>query len=246
MSLVRRSAIWPDFPFLFPFGSVIAAIIVASITRGRSGLKDFLSRCLRWRVGLKWYAAALLVPVALALVQVFLNVLSGAPMPTAAQLGPWFGVLLLFPDSFIDAPLGEESGWRGFALPRFSASRSPLTNTLILGALLAGWHLPLALVAPSVVAYLIGTVASAVLANWVYYNARESALLVILYHTASNTMGRYFFPMFSGADLVRMSWLFAAVYSLAAVVLILVNGPTLRRQPATQADTAQLPQPQIP
>src|SRR5689334_12780382 len=53
-------------PFLFPFGSVIAAIIVASLTNGMAGLKDPLSRCLRWRVGLRWYAAALLVPVAIA------------------------------------------------------------------------------------------------------------------------------------------------------------------------------------
>ena len=41
------SAIVPGFPFLFPFGSVIAAIIVASVTRGMVGLKDLLSRCPR-------------------------------------------------------------------------------------------------------------------------------------------------------------------------------------------------------
>src|SRR6186997_303996 len=55
----------PGFPLLFPFGALIAAITVASITQGRAGLKDLLSRCLRWRVGLRWYAAALLVPVAI-------------------------------------------------------------------------------------------------------------------------------------------------------------------------------------
>ena len=63
------SAIWPEFPFLFPFGSIIAAIIVSSITRGMDGLKDLLRRCLRWRVGLRWYAAALLIPVAMGLVR---------------------------------------------------------------------------------------------------------------------------------------------------------------------------------
>jgi hypothetical protein len=48
-------------PFLFPLGSILSALIVASVTGGRNGLKDLLSRCLRWNVGLKWYAAALVL-----------------------------------------------------------------------------------------------------------------------------------------------------------------------------------------
>src|SRR6185503_592981 len=102
---------WPGFPFLFPFGSVIAAIVVASVTNGMSGLKDLLSRCLRWRVGLRWYAAALLVPVAIGSTVMGLNALLGAPLPSAAQLGPRYGIFLLFPMAMIDAPLQENSGW---------------------------------------------------------------------------------------------------------------------------------------
>jgi CAAX protease family protein len=183
------SKTWPDFPFLFPYGPLLAAVIVASATRGRDGLKELLSRWLRWRVELKWYLAALFVPVAIALATVFLNTLLGASKSATAQLGPWYSVFFLFPMALVDAPLGEETGWRGYALPRFSARRSPLATSLILGVIIAGWHVPVALAAPSIAAYLIGSVASAVLANWVYYNAHESALLVILYHTAQNTIG---------------------------------------------------------
>ena len=82
------SAIWPEFPFLFPFGSIIAAIIVASVTRGMDGLEGFASRCLRWRVGLRWYAAALLVPVAIGLAVMVLNTLLGAPLPTRPSSAP--------------------------------------------------------------------------------------------------------------------------------------------------------------
>src|SRR4051812_49617018 len=78
------SAIWPDFPFLYPFGSVIAAIIVASITRGMDGLKDLLSRCLRWRVGVRWYAAALLVPAAVGPAVLVVKKLLWAPPPPLA------------------------------------------------------------------------------------------------------------------------------------------------------------------
>ena len=227
------SATWPNSPFLFPFGPFVAALIVTSVTRRREGLKDLLSRCLRWRVGPTWYAAALLVPVAIALTAVSLNILLGATMPTAAQLGSWYSLFLLFPAALVDAPLWEETGWRGYAMPRFPASRSPVANTLIFGVLFAAWHLPLALADCALAApYLIAGIASAVMTNWVYYNTRESALLAILYHTAANTIGGfYFFPMFSGPDSVRLWWLYAAVYCVAAVVVVLAAGTNLQRQP---------------
>src|SRR5215218_6303247 len=79
----------PSFPFLFPYGPLLAALLVASATTGRAGLKDLASRCLRWRVGLRWYAAAGLTPVAIALAAVGLNVLLGAAMPPGEQIGPW-------------------------------------------------------------------------------------------------------------------------------------------------------------
>jgi CAAX protease family protein len=230
---VLLTAAWPSFPFLFPYGPLLAALIMATATRGAEGLKELASRCLRWRVGLRWYAAAILVPVALALAAVTGNVLLGAPMPAAAQLGPWYGVFLRLPEVLFDAPLGEETGWRGYALPLLPAGRSALTSSLILGLLVAGWHLPIALEAPALVPYLLGTVASAIVANWVYYNTRGSALLVILYHTVQNAVGGWFlFSVFGGADLVRLWWLWGALYCAAAVCVVLLTGPTLSRRPA--------------
>jgi membrane protease YdiL (CAAX protease family) len=231
----------PNFPFLFPLGPLLAALIMAGLT---GGMKDLVSRCLRWRVGLQWYAAALLVGAGIGLIAVYLNVLLGAPAPTAALLGPWYGLFLLFPGAVLDAPLGEEPGWRGFALPRFSANRSPLANSLILGVLLVGWHAPLVVFEPALAApYLIGALASAVVTNWVYYNTRGSALMAMLYHSAANTVGIFFSPMFSGPDMVRYYWLLAGVTWLAAVVVVLATGPTLQRRPALQLETAYADQP---
>ena len=218
---------WPDIPFLFPYGPMLAAVTRCKHHMRRAGLKDILWRCLRWRVGLRWYAAALLLPVAIALATVSFNVLFAGDKFSAERIGleqiNWYSLILLFPVAMIDAPLGEESGWRGYALPRFPASRSPLENTLILGVLLAGWHLPIALSEGSIAApYLIAAVASAVVTNWVYYNADESALLAILYHTAANTMGLYLFQGSSGSELERLFWLLAAVNCVAAAIVVLV------------------------
>lgn len=39
--------------------------------------------------------------------------------------------------------LGEEIGWRGFALPRFQESLGSLGGSIATGIFWAGWHLPL-------------------------------------------------------------------------------------------------------
>jgi hypothetical protein len=207
-------------PALFPFGSLLAALVVASVTKGREGLRDLSSRCLRWRVGLRWYAAALLVPVAIALSAVRLDVLLGAPLATTTPAGPWWNLVVLFPMAVVDAPLWEEPGWRGYALPRFPGGRSPLANSLVLGLLLAGWHLPIAVSGGAlVVPYLIATIASAVVTNWVYYHAGESALLAIVYHSAANSMGMYFSRTSSAPGAARYFWSLAAANCVAAVVV---------------------------
>jgi len=229
----------PNIPFLFPFGPLLAALIVASLS---GGLKDFASRCLRWRVGLKWYAAALFVPAFIGLVTIFLSVLLGGQVPDAAKLGPWYSLFLIFPMALVDAPLGEESGWRGFALPRFPVNRSPLFNTLILGLLVMGWHLPLVIEEPSLIApYVLAGIASAILTNWVYYNTRGSALMAMLYHTAANTIGIYYSPMLSDADQVRYYWMLAVVNWVVAVGVILMTGPTLQRKTKGFAQAFQIP-----
>jgi uncharacterized protein len=52
-----------------------------------------------------------------------------------------FAVRLVNPG---DGALGEEPGWRGFALAGLQGSGlSPQASTLILGVLVSGWHVPI-------------------------------------------------------------------------------------------------------
>jgi len=93
----------------------------------------------------------------------------------------------------------------------------------------AGWHFPLTLAEPSLIApYLLSTLASAFVTNWVYYNARESALLAILYHSAANTIGIYYSHMLAGADLTRYFWLLAAVNLVVAIGVVFFDQKTWR------------------
>src|SRR5215212_10102076 len=139
-------AVYPNpFP-VFPYGPFLAAVIVLALTTGKTGVKDLLRRLVLWRMGLRWYAVALLLPVALALAAVYLNVLLGASAPSLEELGSWPSLLVLFPLTLlVGGPLGEVAGLSGFAPPRLQTGRAALPASLILGALIALWHRPLLL-----------------------------------------------------------------------------------------------------
>ena len=80
------------------FGPFLAALVVLAVTEGKSGVMGLLRRMVRWRVGLQWYAVALLLPIAVTLAAAALNVflLGAQRTSSAADLGGWSSFLLLF------------------------------------------------------------------------------------------------------------------------------------------------------
>jgi uncharacterized protein len=239
---------WPLYAFglspspIIGFGPFFAAVVVLALIGGKAGVMILLRRMLRWRVAALWYAAALLLPVAIALGAMVLNVVLGARPPSSAELGAWpsliptFFLLLLIPGI---SGAWEEPGWRGYALPKLQVGRSALSASLILGVVWAFWHLPLmvaAVIPWSDIAYV--TVQSVVYA-WLFNNTGGSVLLVMLFHTMNNVIsGGYFHAMFSGAEWVRMGWLLVALWCAVAVIVVVVNGPKhLSRNRAKQTPT---------
>jgi uncharacterized protein len=227
---------WILYAFgLFPnpvasFGPFLAAIVVLALTEGKVGLLGLFRRMVRWRVAPGWYAVALLLPVVLAASATALNVLLGAQPPSAAQLGAWTGVFSTFAIVLLIPGFGgawEEPGWRGYALPRLQNGRSALVASLILAALIAGWHLPLMMAGQVHYSDIVLILAGVIVFNWVFNNARGSVLIIMLMHAANNAVsGSFFSPMFSGADSLRQSWLLAFVWAVVAGLVIAVAGPT--------------------
>jgi len=188
------------------FGPSLAAVILTATGEGVSGLRRLVGRLLLWRVGLRWYARVLLFPAAISLASTALYVLFGGPAPDFAdppvtlfyppelsEISPM--VLLpfvLLQTLLFSSPMGEEIGWRGYALPRLQALRSALWASVILGLLWALWHLPLYLTHGHPLSgeffgwALLGFVADAILFTWVYNNTRGSLLLALLFHASFN------------------------------------------------------------
>jgi membrane protease YdiL (CAAX protease family) len=134
--------------------------------------------------------------------------------------------------------LGEELGWRGYALPRLQARHSGLVASLILGALWAAWHLINATI-PGMSAYwnsfpafALFVIPQTILFTWLANHTRASVLLAWLFHAAINAAGSQLFV----GDQVRQWWLSGVVYGLAALIVIIVTGSELARRPAPQVE----------
>ena len=251
MSLVKRHPLiaffvlalalswWPWILYAFglypapiaSFGPFLAALVVLAITQGKSGIGGLLRRMVRWRVGIRWYAVALLLPVGIALAATALNVLLGAQAPSAADLGGWTGLFSTFALALLIPGIGgtwEEPGWRGFALPRLQAGRSALVASLILGAVWALWHLPFVVATGQMGGWdIVIIMAWTLVLTWVYNGTGGSVLIIMMMHAMFNTLsGSFISPLaFSGADSVRQSWLLAAVWCAVAVAVVMWAGP---------------------
>lgn len=209
---------------LNPLGPLVAALVLSAITGGWKSSKRLLRPIIEWRVGVRWYAVVFLLPAVICVVIVLLNVSLGAPRPTAVQLAKWTELPERFLFIFLFVGLGEEPGWRGFALPRLQAKYSELRASLILAVFWAAWHLPLTateLKPEHVPQFLISIFSATLVLTWVFNRTKGSVLLPMIFHSAVNTIGGgYFFQMFSGANLLRLWWLFAAAWCLAGIFAV--------------------------
>jgi membrane protease YdiL (CAAX protease family) len=268
-SLVRRSPLMSFFAFAYaltwgvgallrgePTGLLstngmfigapaLAALLVIAATSGRAGFRDLRSRLLRWRVSPRWYAVVLgvpllIVPIALA---VNITVLGGSALdwtkaPPLARVVLFFALFLFVP---FTAPLGEEIGWRGFALPRLLTTRSALAASLILAALWAPWHLPTILADPAarpIVPFFLGFPSLAILFTWVFIHTKGSLLVAVLFHAWYDIVLLFPAEMLAAADTERMFWALAAVQGLVAVAVSVLGG--LRRPGQVEAELIEL------
>ena len=127
--------------------------------------------------------------------------------------------------------MGEELGWRGYALPRLQARHSALLASIVLGLLWGLWHLPLFLTQGDARAsipfgwWMAGIVVAAIVYTWVYNHTQGSLLIVLLLHTTTALTSSFL----SSAATTPM---FEVVVQLVAVgILVLATGPTsLSRQ----------------
>jgi membrane protease YdiL (CAAX protease family) len=179
------------------YGPAEAALLVAALI-GRDVLRDLGRRLSRWRVPLCWYAVVLLGPAAFwAAVLVVVGVLGllgipydgeAAPQPILTDLG--VSALPLLAVIVVTDGLGEETGWRGFAIPRLLRRLPSFSASAVLGVIWACWHLPLLWTAGAMLegasfwVLLLELPARSVVFTWIFRATGGSALVAVLLHAA--------------------------------------------------------------
>jgi membrane protease YdiL (CAAX protease family) len=175
------------------WGPAVAALLAAAITGGRAAVRELGARLVRWRVGWPWYAVVLAGPAAFSLaVAGAYAALGGSWVAPRAFDGNLLGLIPFFVVLALTDGLGEELGWRGYALPRLLARHGALAASLSLGVVWALWHLPLfwtegaVLYGRPVWLPFLELPAEAVIYTWIFQHTRGSALPAVLLHASSN------------------------------------------------------------
>jgi membrane protease YdiL (CAAX protease family) len=233
-----------DLWYLFIYGPFLTGAFVTWIADGRPGLRTYFSRMVRWRVGVVWYAVALLLPPAVKLAAAGLNVISGATVSPDFQLPPVTEIVVafIFP-SFLLIALGEEPGFRGFALPRLLIGRSALAASLILGVLHAIWHIPVIVYGSDTPLVILIVISGAILNTWLFNHTNGSVLLAMLLHASLDVTVGIFNPMFAGAASERYLIWQTILFVVIGILLPVLTGRELGRQSARSKPIAAAEQP---
>jgi membrane protease YdiL (CAAX protease family) len=212
-----------------PFGPFLAALIVLAVTEGKFGVIGLFRRMGRWRVNVIWYLIALATPVVLSAVAVLLNIALGAETVLSMANINGLDVLSTFAMMLLIPGFGgawEEPGWRGYAVPRLQSGRTALRAAVILGLLIAGWHLPLILVGQVSWTDMIQIIGAVIIFNWLFNNARGSVLIIMLAHASNNTVwSTLTSQVVAEPDFFRQAVLQAVVWCVTAVIVVLAAGP---------------------
>jgi membrane protease YdiL (CAAX protease family) len=224
----RLDPVTVDAPIL-PIGPLLAALIVLAVVGGWTAIKDSLRKIVHWRVGWQWYALALLLPVALTLSAFAINLLLGAQRVASIEVPDAGEMAFRFVFIFLFIGLGEEPGWRGFALPHLLLGRTALAAALIVGLIHLVWHAPLYGVeydSANVWPWGSSVVCYSVVICWIYLHTGGSILMPMLMHASNNTIA-FVWRMFEGGDQLRLWWIWCALWVITAIIVVLATGPNL-------------------
>ena len=232
--LLHRAAAFESYIWVPPLilGPSLAGLAVTYLAHGRAGLRDYGARLVRWRVGARWYAAALLIaPIYYAVVAMLLSLASPAYLPNLLVTHDRAQLLVQGTIIALSAGVFEELGWTGFAVPALRRGHGPLATGLVVGVLWGLWHvLPEVLGAPAfglvpylalqLVAVIVGLTGYRILMVWVFERT-ASTLIGIAMHAGLTASLLMLQPVVVGRSLLVVGivldvvpWLLVAAVAL--------------------------------
>lgn len=224
-----------NIPLMYGCGPMLAAIAVTGFYRGMEGLVAMSMSVLKWRIPVRWYVWALVLPLLPQWIGLFIwATLSATPLtlpPFTSYLTSWLQIALISAAYYVT----EELGWRGFMLPRFLRLTGWIKSSLILGLVWSVWHCPLWVLSnvmttgslPTAIAMVaaatVFATAFSVLVTWIFKGSNGSVLLAMVLHGASQANLTKMFAAAGSASLSDPGFhiIQAATLSSAALLLVL-------------------------
>lgn len=225
------------FYVLHVFGPAMAAVIMIRITSGKAGLQTLRQSIKQWRAPWKLYLFILLGIPALVMLGIIVQ-----PGALAGFKGFSTSLLVSYPFSlaavFLGVGLGEEPGWRGFALARMQKQFGPLGGTLLLGVLWSCWHLPDFLTASkgggpgtgfatfltNFPIFTLAVVSLAVIMTWIFNNTGGSLFIAMLAHAsidAPEVAG--WVALFPAVSMIGSHWALLISFTIPALLIIILT-----------------------
>ncbi len=230
---------------LHTFGPALAAVIVTNALEGKAGIQRLRQRIRQKSAGWPWYLFILLgipalVVLGLIVQQGMLASLQGLS-PTLLVSYPLYFVAVWFGGG----PLGEEVGWRGFALPRMQSRYGPLGGTLLLGVLWAFWHLyeylmptqgggpgtGLTTFLTNFSMFFLMVLSIAILFTWLFNHTQGSLFIAITAHASVNTPQVVLLPLFVAASYTNLLLAGLIGFGVPALLIVILTRGQLGYRP---------------
>jgi membrane protease YdiL (CAAX protease family) len=227
-----------ETPFILVYlvtvaGPCVAGILLTGLMDGREGLRELRSRLLGWRVGVRWYAVALLIaPLSVIATLLVLSLTSPVFLPGFFTTSDKASLLMTSLAAGLVTGFLEELGWTGFAVARLMSRYGVLTTGVFVGIPWGAWHflsnylgsataaggLPLTIFLPVLLFSFLPPYR--VLMVWVYDRTR-SLLVAVLMHASLVTFWLASTPL-GIAGVPQVTWYLAWAAVLWVIVLAVV------------------------
>jgi uncharacterized protein len=212
-------------------GPSLSAAAVVWRFDGTTGLRHWLRRCFNWRLALGWYGLAFFGPPLIMLGALVVHgALGGAMPPSPATGNLWLSVLIIGQILVLGGPLGEEFGWRGYALPALARKWGWRWASLSVGVVWALWHLPLfympgtAQAAMPMALFMASSVALSVIFARLSVNTAFSVLPAIVLHWSVNAWS-WVIPVTPQGGVMQPYYLVMGLVFVIAIFVFLKPGP---------------------
>ena len=236
------------FYIIHTFGPALAAVAMTAVIAGRAGLQNLRQRIRQRRASGQWYLFILLGIPALVILGVIVQpgaLVNFKGLTTSLLLG--YPIYLVA--TFFGVGLGEEPGWRGFALPYMQRRYGSLWGTLFLGVLWSCWHLPDFLTASkgggqgtgfttfltNFPIFTLAVVSLAVIMTWIFNHTKGSIFIAILVHAgvdAPETAG--LLALFPAVSMINLHWALLIGFGVPALLILILTRGQLGYQPGKE------------